>query len=61
MKKQANTNNTNTEQVVDDDEIDSIFNFHLEEKCYENMWIDAEAKVAYKRQKPPEQIPWDLF
>jgi hypothetical protein len=61
LKKQANTNINDTEQVFEELDLDNIFHFKDEEACFVNQWIDEKEKIPYIRQKPPEQVPWDLF
>ena len=59
-KKQDN----DSDDVVVEMDLDSIFNWDKEEKCFENQFAGNEGnedRIAYKRQIPLEQKRWNDF
>ena len=52
---ESNNDNNNDSVTVECPELQNIFHFSDEEKCYEGMILHPDEKLQYQRQIPVEQ------
>jgi hypothetical protein len=61
MKKSFQSNTNRYGNIVETLDLDKMFNFDKEQKCYEGQYMDLENKIPYERWTPVVQKRWENF